>query len=91
MNGAAASTGANLRVAGFGSVFSTSFTDQSQIFNYRDHARHCDEDKYQRFRSALLDRGVRIAPNGRWHLASTHTDADIEQTLAAVEESLRAL
>ncbi|MXX66410.1 MAG: aspartate aminotransferase family protein [Chloroflexi bacterium] len=88
---AAARTGANLRVAGFGSVFSTAFTDRAQIFNYRDHARHCDEDKYQRFRSALLDRGVRIAPNGRWHLASTHTDADIEQTLAAVEESLRAL
>ena len=91
LQGAAARAGAKLRVAGFGSVFSTSFTEREQIFNYRDHARYCDEEKYQRFRSALLDRGVRIAPNGRWHLASTHTDADIELTVAAAEEVLRAV
>jgi glutamate-1-semialdehyde 2,1-aminomutase len=88
---AAAKTGANLRVAGFGSVFSTSFTDRDQISNYRDHARHCDEDRYQHFRSALLDRGVRIAPNGRWHLASTHTDEDIGLTVAAAEKVLQAV
>ena len=88
---AAAGAGANLRVAGFGSVFSTSFTDRAEIFDYRDHARNCDEDKYQRFRTAMLDRGVRIAPNGRWHLASTHTDADIDQTVTAAEEVLRTV
>ncbi len=88
---AAARIGSNLRVAGFGSVFSTSFTDRAQIFDYRDHALHCDDDKYQRFRTAMLDRGVRIAPNGRWHLASTHTDADIELTVKAAEEALRTV
>lgn len=88
---AAGRAGQNLRVAGFGSVFSTSFTDRAQIFNYREHARYCDEDKYQRFRIAMLDRGVRIAPNGRWHLATTHTDADVDLTVAAAEEALGAL
>ena len=91
LKGAAAAVGVSLRVAGFGSVFSTSFTDRTQILDYRDHARCCDEERYQSFRIELLDRGVRITPNGRWHLASTHTDADIELTVAAAEDALRAL
>lgn len=85
---ASAKAGSNLRVAGFGSVFSTSFTDRGEIYSYRDHARYCDEAKYQRFRIALLDRGVRVAPNGRWHMASTHTDGDVEQAVAAAAEVL---
>ncbi len=88
---ASARAGNDLRVAGFGSVFSTSFAGGAEIFNYRDHARFCDDDKYQRFRRALLDRGVRIAPNGRWHLASTHTDEDVERTIAVAEDVLAGM
>ena len=91
LRGAAERTASDLRVAGLGSVFSTSFTPRRQIHSYRDHARFCDDAKYQRFRAALLDRGVRIAPNGRWHLASTHTAEDIERTIAAVEEVLAGM
>ena len=91
LRGAAAAAGQNLRVVGLGSVFSTSFTDREHIHNYRDHARHCDEAKYQGFRTAMLNRGVRIAPNGRWHLASTHTDEDLEFTIETAAQVLREL
>ena len=81
----------DLRVNGLGSVFATAFTDRAEISDYREHVRYCDEDKYQKFRVGMLDRGIRISSNGRWHLASTHTDADIEKTIAAAQDALRSM
>ena len=79
-----------MRVHGLGSVFSTSFTTRADIDDYRDHAMHCDEDRYQRFRVAMLERGVRISANGRWHMASTHTDEDVELTVEAAKDALKS-
>ena len=45
----------DLRVHGLGSVFSTSFTTRADIDDYRDHAMYCDEEKYQRFRVAMVE------------------------------------
>ena len=87
---AAQETESNLRVHGLGSVFSTSFTTRSEIDDYREHAMYCDEDKYQRFRIAMLERGVRLSANGRWHMASTHTDEDIELTVEAAKDALKS-
>ncbi len=81
----------DLRVHGLGSVFSTSFTTRTQIDDYREHALYCDEAKYQRFRAAMLDRGVRLSVNGRWHMASTHTDEDIDVTIAAARDVLYSM
>jgi glutamate-1-semialdehyde 2,1-aminomutase len=47
-----------------------------------------DNDLYAGFVSAMAQRGVRIIPRGNWFLSSAHSEADVEQTLAAVEESL---
>ncbi len=88
---AATQTETDLRVHGLGSVFSTSFTTRANIDDYRDHARYCDEDKYQVFRVRMLERGVRISANGRWHMASTHTDADVDKTLSAAKDSLKSM
>ena len=80
----------DLRIHGLGSVFSTSFTTRADIDDYRDHAMYCDEDKYQRFRIAMLERGIRLSANGRWHMASTHTDEDIERTVEAAKDALKS-
>ena len=51
---------------------------------------YCDEDKYQRFRIAMLERGIRISANGRWHMASTHTDEDVGRTVDAAKYALKS-
>ena len=88
---AAKETESDLRVHGLGSVFSTSFTTSTEIDDYREHALYCDEAKYQRFRAAMLDQGVRLSVNGRWHMASTHTDEDVDETIAAARHVLYSI
>jgi glutamate-1-semialdehyde aminotransferase len=39
----------------------------------------------------MLGNGIRLATNGRWHMASTHTDEEIARTITAAEKSLRAM
>ncbi len=90
LRSAARESESNLRVHGLGSVFSTSFTTRADIDDYREHALYCDEDKYQRFRIAMLERGIRISANGRWHMASTHTDDDVERTVEAAKDALKS-
>jgi len=91
LQGAARRAESDLLVQGVGSVFATSFSSRDEIHDYREHARYCDDGRYRRFAELMLENGVRLATNGRWHVASSHTDADIEKTVAAAEKSLRAL
>ncbi len=81
----------DLHVQGMGSFFGTSFTTKEEITDYRDHARHCDEEKHKRFVQAMLERGVRLATNGRWHMSSAHSDKDVEKTVAAAHDALRTI
>jgi glutamate-1-semialdehyde aminotransferase len=37
---------------------------------------------------ALLDEGVLALPDGRWYCSIAHSDATIDETLAAVERAL---
>jgi glutamate-1-semialdehyde 2,1-aminomutase len=81
----------DLQVQGIGSTFWTNFTTREEIFDYREHARYCDEAKYRRFAQAMLERGVRLSTNGRWHMASSHTDEEVERTIEAAREALRVV
>ena len=84
--------GSNLLVQGPGPFFITSFSDRPEITDYREHALHCDSEKHVRFTTGMLERGVRISSGtSRWHLASTHTDGDIDRTVAVAYDVLRAL
>lgn len=88
LTNAARKSAADLRVHGLGSVFATSFTTRAEIGSYREHARYCNDAKYQRFRTAMLDRGIRLSSNGRWHVASSHSEEDIELTITVAEDVL---
>lgn len=72
-------------VAGEGAVFHLSFTDV-QPKNYRD-LLSSDRQLYSDFVLALLAEGVLPLPDGRWYLSTAHTDADLDATLAAVEDA----
>ena len=81
----------DLQVQGLGSTFWTNFTTKEEIFDYRDHAKNVDEEKYHRFAQAMLERGIRLSTNGRWHVASSHTDADVDRTIRAAHSALMAI
>jgi len=86
---AAGAAGLTLLVDGPGPVFSIYFTDQPAVSNYRDFAR-CDQAAMGRLHTALLDRGVNIVGRGLWFLSAAHTEADIDETVAAVAGALAA-
>jgi len=81
----------DLHVQGIGSVFAISFTTKQEITNWRDHARNCDDDNYERFAKEMLKKGIRLSSNGRIHLSSAHTDEDIDKTVAAAAAVLPTL
>ena len=78
-------------IQGPGPTFYISFTEAEEITDYRNHVQNFDDEKYQRFRIAMLERGIRLIPRGQWYVSMAHTDEDIEKTLAAADEVLATL
>jgi glutamate-1-semialdehyde 2,1-aminomutase len=78
-------------VAGFGSVYVLYFMEDRPITNYTDLLRN-DAALFVRYRQELMKRGVFEMPMNlkRNHISYSHTDADVDQTLQAAEESLQA-
>jgi len=58
-----------------------------------DEARACDSARFAKFFHGMLDRGINIPPSQfeAMFLSTMHTDADIDRTIAAADESLRDL
>jgi glutamate-1-semialdehyde 2,1-aminomutase len=89
MRGLARRTGSNLVVQGYPSVFNTSFGERPTI-NSLEEYRECDSSRQQRFLNALLERGVRPTARGTWFVSAAHSEAEVENTLAAVHGALGA-
>ena len=84
-----AELGSTLHVQGIGTVFAISFNASGRhITNYRDHARDCDDAAYAEFARGMMRHGVRLSSNGRMHLSSAHTDAQVAATVSAVRAVL---
>jgi glutamate-1-semialdehyde 2,1-aminomutase len=77
--------------ARIGSLFCTFFTDR-EVVDYAS-ARTSDTKRYARFFHAMLDRGVYLAPSQFevGFLSLAHSEQDIEQTLRAAAEAVKAL
>jgi len=89
---AARSTESDLLVQGVGSILGNAFTTKPEITDYREYAKFCDTAKAVRFNQAMLERGIRLSSGTyRWHVASAHTHEDIEKTIAAAYDALRAI
>jgi glutamate-1-semialdehyde 2,1-aminomutase len=74
-----------------GSLFCTFFTDR-EVVDYAS-AKTSDTKRYAKFFHALLDCGVYLAPSQFevGFLSLAHTEADIEETLRAATEAVKAL
>ena len=86
----AARHGHRLIAQGPGPVFFTWFHDLDEVTCYREH-RLADGGRYARWAELLLSEGVRVIPAGRWYLTAAHTDAHIDETLAAAERAFAGL
>jgi glutamate-1-semialdehyde 2,1-aminomutase len=86
----AARVGVPAVVGGFGSLFVLCFMD-GPLETYEDVLRN-DDALFGRYRRELIKRGVFEMPEslGRSHIGASHTTEDIDRSLEAAEESLRA-
>jgi glutamate-1-semialdehyde 2,1-aminomutase len=79
-------------VQGVGPVFQIWFSDQP-IRSYRDAVRHAQPDRFGRWWREMLMRGVLFHPSQDENLfvSTAHSDEDVDRTLEAAAESLRAV
>jgi glutamate-1-semialdehyde 2,1-aminomutase len=77
-------------VGGYGSLFVLCFMD-GPLRSYEDVLRN-DEALFARYRRELVARGVFEMPEslGRSHIGASHTDEDIDRSLEAARDALRA-
>jgi glutamate-1-semialdehyde 2,1-aminomutase len=71
---------------------STIFFAGTPVRNYAE-AKHSDTKRYARFFRELLDRGIFLAPSQfeAAFVSAAHTSEDIDRTVAAAVESLKAI
>lgn len=74
-----------------GSMFCAYFTDQP-VHNLAD-AMRSDRERFKKFFHAMLQQGVYLAPSQfeAGFLSTAHSEADIEHTIRAAAQALRAL
>ena len=72
-------------------AFSTHFCGHP-VMNYEE-AQGSDGERFARFFRLMLDRGIYLAPSKyeAWFLTTAHSDADIDETLAAAEDSFKEM
>lgn len=81
-----------LELRGVHSVFSTSFVPPGSlpVTDLRS-AQGADAARARAFVLALQDEGVLVTSFGIWFMSTVHSDADIDQTLAAAERAMSAI
>jgi glutamate-1-semialdehyde 2,1-aminomutase len=80
--------GIDHEMIGYPNVFHVRF-DLHGPTDYRS-AIKANRDRYANFAFELLTKGVRILPRGTWFLSSAHKNTDIDKTLSAVRDVLKA-
>jgi len=75
-----------------GPLLSIYFTKLRKVASYRQ-ATQSDTEKYKLFRDEMLKHGVYMHPDGleRLLISAVHTEREIEETITATEQSLKAL
>ena len=85
-------TGHDGVVQGVGPLLQLYFTRLKRVTTYRQSAQS-NFEKFKDFRDGMVQRGIYFHPDGteRLALSTTHTDEDVEKTLATAEAVLRIL
>jgi glutamate-1-semialdehyde 2,1-aminomutase len=82
--------GKPVSVRGYPPVFSVTFGHTEPVTDYRSFLQR-DIAMQRRYFRLLQDRGVRTTPDQLYFVSTAHTEADIEQTLEAVDSAMAAL
>lgn len=77
-------------VSGFGAAFSIHFTENKELRTYRDTLDD-DSQRLTRFIVGTLDEGLYLLPDGRFYVSTAHGDADVSETLDAIDRAFAAL
>ncbi len=88
---AADDAGIPLKTGSVGSMAGFFFTDQD-VYNF-DDAKTCDLDRFAKFYRLMLEKGVYLAPSQfeACFVSAAHTVQDIEDTIAAARDAMKAL
>ncbi len=80
-------------VQGEGPIFQIFFTEKKSIQNYREFCAYVDRDIYPKFIYRLFERGIYTSPSAslHWTVSPVHTSEEIDATLKAVADALRAV
>jgi glutamate-1-semialdehyde 2,1-aminomutase len=75
-----------------GPMVSIYFTKLRKVSTYRQ-ALQSNDKKFKRFRDEMLRHGVYMHPDGleRLSISAVHTEREVDETIIAAEESLKAL
>ncbi len=88
---AASEAGVPVQQTCVGTMF-CSFFGNAPVVDYAS-ARNCDTGRFARYFRGMLEQGVYLAPSQfeAGFMSAAHTDADVDETVAAAERTLRAL
>lgn len=87
---AAKDNGKTLSTTGTGTAFHIHFGLEAPPKSYRDVIR-ADRATGDRFRANMLQHGIYNLPGGRWYVGATHTNTELEQVVAAVNNSMKGI
>ncbi|MBG7601563.1 MAG: glutamate-1-semialdehyde 2,1-aminomutase [Gammaproteobacteria bacterium] len=84
----AAAAGVSVATNQVGGMFGLFFSDADKVSDFAQ-SMACNQEQFRRFFHAMLDRGVYLAPSAfeAGFVSAAHSDEDLQQTLAAAEES----
>ncbi len=76
-----------------GAMFTIFFTELDAVSSCTDVSSHCDLEFFGRYFNAMLDEGVYLAPSQyeAAFMSAAHSDADIDNTIAAAARALAQL
>ncbi len=88
----ARSAGVDLLANRVGGMFGLFFTDVPRVVNFSE-AGNCDVAAFRRFYHLMLERGVYLAPSAyeAGFVSAAHSDAQIQATIDAADQSFRLL
>ncbi|MGM0594195.1 MAG: glutamate-1-semialdehyde 2,1-aminomutase, partial [Pseudomonadota bacterium] len=76
-----------------GGMFGLFFTEEDKITSFAQAVEKCDADRFKLFFHGMLNEGVYLAPSAfeAGFVSAAHSDADIDETIAAAGRVLQSL
>lgn len=91
MSAVAAARGVPLRAIGAGPIAQPIFVDPTRPIHADRDLASADGARATRLGHELIRRGIFVIPGAKMYISLAHSDADIDQTLAAFEDALLAV